>query len=121
MCSGYAVARRDGTLIRPLNQRRLAPRLLFGYNPGLDGFHHPSEENAMIKALKDDSVFERLGGQFKFTSLVQHRMRELMEGARPLVERQGRSDLEVAIEEVVEGKITYRFETEEMAAGHTTG
>jgi DNA-directed RNA polymerase subunit omega len=29
-----------------------------------------------------------------------------MEGARPLVERRGRSDLEVAIQEVSDGKIT---------------
>lgn len=89
--------------------------------PGLTGlgiirgsikFHPTFGRNSMIQALKDDSVFERMGGQFKFTSLVQHRMRELMEGARPLVERQGRSDLEIAIQEVVEGKITYVFDGE---------
>lgn len=60
----------------------------------------------MIEALKDDSVINQLGGRFKFTALVQHRVRELMEGARPLVERQGRSDIEVAVAEIVEGKIT---------------
>ncbi|MFP4145336.1 MAG: DNA-directed RNA polymerase subunit omega [Phycisphaeraceae bacterium] len=60
----------------------------------------------MIEALKDDKVINELGGRFKFTALVQHRIRELMEGARPLVERQGRSDLEVAVQEIVEGKIT---------------
>lgn len=60
----------------------------------------------MIESLKDDKVINQLGGRFKFTSLVQHRIRELMEGARPLVERQGRTDFEVAVQEVVEGKIT---------------
>jgi len=60
----------------------------------------------MIEALKDDTIIIQLGGRFKFTSLIQHRMRELMEGARPLVERRGRSDLEVAINEIVSGKIT---------------
>jgi DNA-directed RNA polymerase subunit omega len=59
----------------------------------------------MIEALKDDKVINQLGGRFKFTSLVQHRVRELMEGARPLVERRGRNDFEVAVQEVVEGKI----------------
>lgn len=59
----------------------------------------------MIEALKDDSVINGLGGRFKFTALVQHRIRELMEGARPLVERNGRSDFEVAVAEIVEGKI----------------
>ncbi|MBI1336733.1 MAG: DNA-directed RNA polymerase subunit omega [Phycisphaera sp.] len=59
----------------------------------------------MIEALKDDTIVHRLGGRFKLTSLIQHRVRELMDGARPLVERQGRSDLEVAITEIAEGKI----------------
>ena len=59
----------------------------------------------MIEALKDDQIVHELGGRFKFTALVQHRIRQLMDGARPLVERQGRSDLEVAVAEVVEGKI----------------
>jgi len=60
----------------------------------------------MIEALKDDRIINELGGRFKFTSLVQHRMRELMDGARPLVDRDGRTDFEVAVAEVVEGKIT---------------
>lgn len=59
----------------------------------------------MIEALKDDTVINQLGGRFKFTSLVQHRVRELMDGARPLIERAGRSDFEVAVAEIVEGKI----------------
>lgn len=65
----------------------------------------------MIEALKDDSLIHKLGGRFKFTSLVQHRMRELMEGARPLVERQDRSLLQIAIAEIVEGKISYELNT----------
>ncbi|MEM1212460.1 MAG: DNA-directed RNA polymerase subunit omega [Planctomycetota bacterium] len=60
----------------------------------------------MIEALKDDTVINELGGRFKFTALIQHRVRELMDGARPLVERNGRTDFEIAVQEVVEGKIT---------------
>ncbi|MEQ9453127.1 MAG: DNA-directed RNA polymerase subunit omega [Phycisphaeraceae bacterium] len=60
----------------------------------------------MIEALKDDTVINQLGGRFKFTALVQHRIRELMDGARPLVERKGRNDFEIAVQEIVEGKIT---------------
>ena len=63
----------------------------------------------MIEALKDDEVIHELGGRFKFTSLVQHRVRQLMDGDRPLVERDGRTDFEVAVQEVVEGKITLRL------------
>lgn len=64
----------------------------------------------MIEALKDDKIVNRLGGRFKFTALVQRRVRELMDGARPLVERAGRSDFEIAVQEVVEGKITLDLE-----------
>ncbi len=63
----------------------------------------------MIEALKDDTVINALGGRFKFTSLVQHRVRQLMDGDRPLVERLGRTDFEVAVQEVVEGKITLQL------------
>ena len=66
----------------------------------------------MIEALKDDKVINQLGGRFKFTALVQQRVRELMEGARPLVERHGRSDFEVAVQEIVEGKITLELPEE---------
>ncbi|MEM1209271.1 MAG: DNA-directed RNA polymerase subunit omega [Planctomycetota bacterium] len=74
----------------------------------------------MIEALKDDRVINEMGGRFKFTSLVQHRVRELMEGARPLVERHGRSDIEVAVQEIVEGKITLELEDDTDASEDDT-
>ena len=74
---------------------------------------NPPEPPTMIEALKDDTVINNLGGRFKFTSLVQHRVRELMDGDRPLVERNGRTDFEVAVQEVVEGKITLELPAED--------
>lgn len=59
----------------------------------------------MIEALKDDKIVRDCGGRFRLTSLVQARVRELLDGARPLVERRGRSDIEVAVQEIAEGKI----------------
>lgn len=60
----------------------------------------------MIEALKGEEIVHKVGGRFKLTALIQHRVRELMEGARPLVDRKGRSDMEIAIQEIAEGKIT---------------
>jgi len=60
----------------------------------------------MIEALKSDTIVEKAGGRFKLCTLIQRRVVQLMEGARPLVDRAGRSDLEIAIAEIVEGKIT---------------
>ena len=59
----------------------------------------------MIEALKSDEIVHRLGGKFKLCALVQHRWVELINGARPLVERAGRSDLEVIMDEILQGKI----------------
>jgi DNA-directed RNA polymerase subunit omega len=77
---------------------------------------HPTlEVLPVIEALKDDLIINKFGGRFKFTALVQHRIRELMKGERPLVERQGRTDFEVAVQEIVEGKITIELPPKEDA------
>ena len=60
----------------------------------------------MIEALKSDEIVHKLGGRFKLCALVQHRWVELIQGARPLVDRNGRSDLEVIIDEILQGKIS---------------
>ncbi len=64
----------------------------------------------MIEALKSDEIVNRLGGRFKLTALIQRRLKELViDGARPLVERRDRTDLELVVEEILEGKITPDF------------
>lgn len=61
----------------------------------------------MIEALKSDAIVNKVGGRFKLTALIQRRRLELMEGARPLVERRtGMTDMEVVIEEILQDKIT---------------
>ncbi len=61
----------------------------------------------MIEALKSDDIANKLGGKFKLTALIQRRLQELIDGARPLVDRNGRSDLEVVIDEILQDKITF--------------
>ena len=64
----------------------------------------------MIEALKSDEIVNKVGGRFKLTALIQRRMLELMDGARPLVEREGLTDLEVVIQEVLQDKIAIDYE-----------
>ncbi|HEX8521180.1 MAG TPA: DNA-directed RNA polymerase subunit omega [Tepidisphaeraceae bacterium] len=64
----------------------------------------------MIEALKSDEIVNKVGGRFKLTALIQKRMMELMEGARPLVERGGMTDLEVVIQEILQDKIAIDYE-----------
>jgi DNA-directed RNA polymerase subunit omega len=66
----------------------------------------------MISELQTDTIVEKMGGRFRLCALVQRRLVQLMEGARPLVERAGRSDLAVAIDEVAQGKIDIGYESD---------
>ncbi len=65
----------------------------------------------MIEALKSEQIVTKAGGRFKLCTLIQRRVVQLMEGSRPLVERDGRSDLEVAIAEIMQDKITLDFDS----------
>jgi DNA-directed RNA polymerase subunit omega len=59
----------------------------------------------MIEALKDEDIINKVGGRFRLTALIQKRMLDLNRGARPLVERAGRTDMEIVIEEILQDKI----------------
>ncbi|MCH8824219.1 MAG: DNA-directed RNA polymerase subunit omega [Planctomycetes bacterium] len=64
----------------------------------------------MIEALKSDEIVLKLGGRFKLTALIQKRLKELIiDGERPLVDRDGRTDLELVIEEILQDKITPEY------------
>jgi len=64
----------------------------------------------MIEALKSEKIVEQVGGRFKLCALIQKRLVELMEGERPLVERNGMRDLDLVVQEIVEGKIAIEDE-----------
>jgi len=66
----------------------------------------------MIEALKSDEIVNKVGGRFRLTALIQKRIAELIDGARPLVERNGMSDLEVVIEEIMQDKISIEDPTQ---------
>ena len=59
----------------------------------------------MIEALKDDTIMNMVGGRFKLTALMQKRWVELMQGSRPLVDPAGKNELEIIVQEILEGKI----------------
>jgi len=64
----------------------------------------------MIEALKSDEIVNKVGGRFKLTALIQKRMLELMDGARPLVERGNLTDLEIVVQEILQDKIAIDYE-----------
>jgi len=64
----------------------------------------------MIEDLKDTKIIDKAGGRFKLTALIQKRLTELLEGARPLIEdTEGMTQMEIVIREIMEDKITIDF------------
>ncbi len=72
----------------------------------------------MIERLKSDEVINKFGGRFKLATAIQKRWLELMQGSRPLVNKPGGTPLEVAIEELLEGRIEI---TAEPVGGESPG
>ena len=74
----------------------------------------------MIEALKSDEIVNKVGGRFKLTALIQKRLLELMDGARPLVERgPNMTDMEVVIQEILQDKIAIDYEASGLIAPTT--
>jgi DNA-directed RNA polymerase subunit omega len=63
----------------------------------------------MIEAFKGDEIVKKVGGRFRLTALIQRRMKELIEGARPLVESRGKVLLEIVVQEIMEDKIAIDY------------
>ncbi|MFP3937657.1 MAG: DNA-directed RNA polymerase subunit omega [Phycisphaerae bacterium] len=69
----------------------------------------------MIEALKSEEIVEKVGGRFKLTALMQKRLMELTQGARPLVERKrGMTDMEVVVQEILEDKIAIDYDKSDI-------
>ncbi len=65
----------------------------------------------MIEALKSDEIVNKVGGRFKLTALIQKRILEIMDGARPLVERtDNMTDLELVVQEILQDKIAIDYD-----------
>jgi len=65
----------------------------------------------MIDELKNTDLINKFGGRFKLTALVQKRLKELVQGSRPLIESTvGLTQLEIVIEEIKQDKITIDYE-----------
>jgi len=70
----------------------------------------------MIEALKSEEIVKKVGGKFRLTALIQKRLVELVQGARPLVERKkGMTDLEVVIEEIMQDMISIDYEKSDIS------
>lgn len=60
----------------------------------------------MIEELKSEELINKVGGKFRLTAMIQRRMGELLQGGRPLIkDTEGKSMLEIVIQEILQDKI----------------
>ena len=52
---------------------------------------------------------ERFGGSFAMTSILQKRVRELVQGARPLVETTETRPIDIALEELLKNRLQLEY------------
>jgi DNA-directed RNA polymerase subunit omega len=70
----------------------------------------------MLEELKDTKIVDKVGGRYKLTALIQKRLIELLEGSRPLIENaEGKTRLEIVVQEILQDKITMEFPTSTYA------
>jgi len=70
----------------------------------------------MIEELKSTEIINKVGGKFKLTALIQKRLGELLQGARPLLDdTSGLTQLEIVIREILQDKIAIDYEISDIA------
>lgn len=59
----------------------------------------------MYDELKEEEIVRKVGGRFKLSTLIQKRMVQLNQGARPLVETTEEDKMAIVLQEILQDKI----------------
>jgi DNA-directed RNA polymerase subunit omega len=59
----------------------------------------------MFDELREEEIVRKVGGRFKLATLMQKRVLNLMNGARPLVDLRTDNKMAIAIAEIMQNKI----------------
>ena len=59
----------------------------------------------MYDELKEEEIVRKVGGRFKLSTLIQKRMVQLNQGARPLVETYETDKMAIVLKEILHDKI----------------
>jgi DNA-directed RNA polymerase subunit omega len=60
-----------------------------------------------LSGTEVDQLAEKFGGRFKLTVLIQKRLKELVKGGQKLVDMEDRNLINIVVEEIKQGKVTY--------------
>lgn len=64
-----------------------------------------------------ESLYDKFGGKFRFSVLLQKRVRMLVEGDRPLVRPKGTNPVDIAVSEAQAGKIWLEEGSDKVMTG----
>ena len=59
----------------------------------------------MIEAFRNEEIVLKVGGHFKLAALIQRRWLEFIQGARPMIDTKGMTEMEIIVEEIMQDKI----------------
>lgn len=59
----------------------------------------------MYDELKEEAIVRKVGGRFKLSTLIQKRMVQLNQGARPLIDTNEQDTMAIVLKEIMEDKI----------------
>ena len=59
----------------------------------------------MYDALKEEEIVRKVGGRFKLSTLIQKRLVQLNQGARPLIQTHESDNMSIVLKEILTDKI----------------
>jgi len=59
----------------------------------------------MYEELKQEDIVRKVGGRFKLSTLIQKRLVQLNQGARPLIQISNEDNMAVVLQEIMHDKI----------------
>lgn len=59
----------------------------------------------MYDELKEEEIVRKVGGRFKLSTLIQKRMVQLSQGARPLIHTNSEDKMAIVLQEILQDKI----------------
>jgi DNA-directed RNA polymerase subunit omega len=59
----------------------------------------------MYEELKQEDIVRKVGGRFKLSTLIQKRLVQLNQGARPLIQISDEDNMAVVLQEIMHDKI----------------
>ncbi len=59
----------------------------------------------MYNHLKEEEIVNKVGGRFKLSTLIQKRLVQINQGARPLIDTNSDDKMEIVLQEILHDKI----------------